>query len=82
MDFCRQYSKKSLAEIHASFANQDLLRAVLQKHKALHYPEGSSRMAVYLDYQQELRLSYESVEKKREQVFTLNINSSAIANLY
>jgi hypothetical protein len=49
-DFCAQYKKATLQEIHVAFAHQDRISALIRKHRALHYPLGSSRLGVAYEY--------------------------------
>lgn len=41
----------NLADLHASLANKDRIRLILQKHRAIHYPLGSSRLAACYEWQ-------------------------------
>lgn len=39
-NFCQQYNKASLAQIHNSFANYDRIAALIKRERLLSYPEG------------------------------------------
>jgi hypothetical protein len=50
-DFLQEYKGKSLSDIHVSLANFDVFRHLIRKHNIIHYPLGSSRLAVAYEYQ-------------------------------
>ena len=41
----------NLGAIHQSLTNSDKIRLIIQKHKALYYPLGSSRLAIAYEWQ-------------------------------
>jgi hypothetical protein len=49
-DFCAQYKKSTLQQIHVGFAHQDRIAALIRKHRAIHYPLGSARLGVAYEY--------------------------------
>lgn len=50
-EFCKTYNKKTLAEVHASLVNRDRIGLILEKHRSIHYPLGSSRLAAAYEWQ-------------------------------
>lgn len=49
-EFCQQYNKRSLIEIHQSLANQDKITALIYKQRLLNYPDGQSITGVEFEY--------------------------------
>ncbi|KAL2178405.1 uncharacterized protein P884DRAFT_198354, partial [Thermothelomyces heterothallicus CBS 202.75] len=50
-EFCKLYHKKTLAEVHTSLVNRDRIGLIIQKHRSIHYPLGSSRLAAAYEWQ-------------------------------
>lgn len=50
-EFCRAFNKRTLAEVHTSLVNRDRISLILQKHRSIHYPLGSSRLAAAYEWQ-------------------------------
>jgi hypothetical protein len=50
-EFCRQYDKVSLAEVHNSFATMDRIAALIKKQTLLNYPEGVHFQGVLFEKQ-------------------------------
>lgn len=53
--FCKQYKKASLAQIHASFATMDRISRLIQKEKLTLYPEGKGLARVEFEFDQRHR---------------------------
>ena len=49
--FIREYNGHTLAQLHSSLANSDILRNIIRKHRVIHYPLGSARLAVAYEWQ-------------------------------
>ncbi|OCK85458.1 hypothetical protein K432DRAFT_33984 [Lepidopterella palustris CBS 459.81] len=53
--FCQQYNRRSLIEIHQSLANSDKISSLIRKQRILDYPDGQSITGVELEYHQRHR---------------------------
>ncbi|KAI0838682.1 hypothetical protein F5Y06DRAFT_267543 [Hypoxylon sp. FL0890] len=49
--FLREFHKKTLSDIHPYFSNDDAMRWILRQDQAVHFPMGSSRLAVRYEWE-------------------------------